>query len=143
MKRILLVHDGQSSSYARKEVLEHSGFRVELLDNGDRCLERVESSRPDVVVLDVLLDGPNGFDVCRQIRTRFPAQELPVFINAGIYRGLPFRREAAEAGAQSYLELGSNPSELVTKLLQELESGLRQPAIGDLGAATPNLEGVH
>lgn len=142
MKRILLVHDGQSSSYVRKEVLEQSGFRVDLLDDGDLCLESVDRSRPDAVVLDVLLVGPNGFEVCRQLRTRFPANELPVFINAGIYRGLPFRREAIDAGAQAYLELGGDPAELVSALVEHLDAGLRQPATGTVTAPAADLEKV-
>lgn len=142
MKRILLVHDGQTSSYVRKEVLEQSGFRVDLLEDGDICLDTVERTRPDAVVLDVLLSGPNGFDVCRQLRTRFPAIELPVFINAGIYRGLPFRRESVDAGAQAYLELGGDPAELVGALVEHLETGVRQLATGSVVAPATDLQKV-
>jgi CheY-like chemotaxis protein len=103
MRRVLLVHDQQESPAIRREFLEQVGYEVILADSDAKCLDAIDSKPPDVVVMDILIKGRNGFETCRAIRDRYTATELPVILSTGVYRKSLYRDEAAAAGAQCYL----------------------------------------
>jgi len=68
--KILIVEDDPHILLGLEEVLKGDGFEVEVCGRGDRALEAVGKHRPDLIVLDVMLPGLSGFDVCRQLRAR-------------------------------------------------------------------------
>ena len=72
--RILLVEDDYALAHVLSEDLRQSGYDVACVANGSLALEQVEQFRPDLVLLDVLLPGKNGFELCGLIRhkTRTP-----------------------------------------------------------------------
>jgi len=67
---ILVVDDEQSYRDALAVALEREGFRVEVAADGVEALERFETSRPALVLLDVMLPHISGIDVCRELRSR-------------------------------------------------------------------------
>ena len=68
MSRILVVEDDRSILRGLKENLIFEGHTVAEVTRGDEALEQVAASRPDLVILDVMLPGLSGLDVCRRIR---------------------------------------------------------------------------
>lgn len=68
--RLLLVEDDRALAHVLSHDLRQSGYDVDLVANGDRVLEHVEGFHPDLVLLDVMLPGTNGFDLCGTIRRR-------------------------------------------------------------------------
>jgi DNA-binding response OmpR family regulator len=68
--RILIVEDDAHILLGLEEVLKGDGFEIAVCGRGDRALEAVGKHRPDLIVLDVMLPGLSGFDVCRQLRGR-------------------------------------------------------------------------
>ena len=125
MQEIFFVHDQQESPEARKNFLEMTGFRVTLLKSGEECLERLEKARPALILMEVLLKGPNGFEVCRHLRESHGPGALPIILCSGIYRSRIYRDEALAAGAQRYLLLPVDFEELaeaVTDALREARS---------------------
>jgi two-component system response regulator MtrA len=68
--RALVVEDDQSVGAAITLVLERAGFGVECVGDGRSGLDRLDDSLFDLVILDVMLPGMSGFDVCREIRSR-------------------------------------------------------------------------
>jgi two-component system OmpR family response regulator/two-component system response regulator RstA len=70
-KLILLVEDDELSAVSLKLYIQKRGFRVEHERRGDRAVERILSLQPDVVVLDCNLPGKDGFDICREVRSRY------------------------------------------------------------------------
>lgn len=68
--RILLVEDDRALAHVLSNDLRQSGYEIDLVANGDRVLERVEGFRPDLVLLDVMLPGRSGFELCAIIRRR-------------------------------------------------------------------------
>ena len=103
MKTIFLLHDAQESPWPRKQVIEASGFAVEIFDDSRKCLAALAEERPSLLLVDVLLKGPNGFEVASEVRRHYTPDELPVILCSWIYRGEMFRKAAFEAGAQDYL----------------------------------------
>jgi DNA-binding response OmpR family regulator len=67
-KKILVVEDEPAIAMALRDELEFEGFDVALAEDGTRALESMLSARPDLVVLDLMLPGRNGFEVCREAR---------------------------------------------------------------------------
>jgi len=75
MARILIVEDDRAILLGIKQNLVYEGHTVLQAVRGDDALARVRETRPDLLILDVMLPGMNGFDVCRRIRdtdTRLP-----------------------------------------------------------------------
>jgi CheY-like chemotaxis protein len=113
MSQIFLVHDQQASPAARRAALERAGWRVRSTRDGLECLAWLRVEKPELVVLDVLLEGKNGFDLCRLIRDRYTAQELPVLLGCHVYQDPEHAAEARAAGAQGFVRLPIAPDELV------------------------------
>ncbi len=62
-----------------KEVLTDEGYRVQTSLNG-RCLQRIESDLPDLILLDVLLQGEDGRELCQQLKGREQTRHIPVIL---------------------------------------------------------------
>ena len=68
MKRILLIEDEISIAELERDYLELSGFTVEIAGDGTTGLERALKEDFDLFVLDLMLPGVDGFEICRRIR---------------------------------------------------------------------------
>lgn len=92
--------------------LQRAGFAVSAAFDGDEALERITNERPDLVVLDIMMPGPDGLQVCRQVRK---GGDTPiVFLSA---RGTDIDRIAGlQLGADDYLVKPFNPDELVARV---------------------------
>lgn len=77
MPRVLLIEDDQAVREGLSMALTGRGLAVEAVETGEQGLERLTMRPPDVVVLDLMLPGLDGFEVCRRIRAR---GELPIIM---------------------------------------------------------------
>lgn len=98
--KVLLVEDEPALAGALADNLEGEGYAVEITPDGRAALERWAAWQPDLVVLDVMLPGLNGLQVCRQMRAQ--GQTTPVlFLSA---KGAPEERvEGLRVGGDDYL----------------------------------------
>jgi two-component system, OmpR family, response regulator MtrA len=112
MPRVLVVEDDASVREAVTLVLEGAGFDVETTTDGAEALDAFAPSRWDLVLLDVMLPGVDGFEVCRSIRAR---STVPVVMltaraeTADVVRGL-------ELGADDYVTKPFEPAELTARV---------------------------
>ena len=67
-KRIFIVEDEESIADLEKDYLELSGFEVEVANDGSVGLNRALSEDFDLMILDLMLPGVDGFEICRQVR---------------------------------------------------------------------------
>lgn len=80
---ILAVDDEPVNLRILRNHLSPCGYGMVCVEDGNGILERIERERPALVLLDVMMPGRDGFEVCQEIRTRHPASELPVlFVTA-------------------------------------------------------------
>ena len=111
-ERIFLVDDEQHIIDLVRLYLEQEGFRVESAGEGQEALDRILAQPPDLVVLDLMLPGLNGREICRRVRAR---SDLPIIM-------LTARDDDAdkivglELGADDYLTKPFNPRELVARI---------------------------
>ena len=69
-KKILVADDEPNIVTALEFLLQHNGYEVHIARNGDEALKAVESERPDLVLLDVMMPVRSGYEVCKRIRER-------------------------------------------------------------------------
>jgi DNA-binding response OmpR family regulator len=95
--------------------LERAGFRVATAADGEEGLQRLFSSRPDAVVLDLMLPGRNGLEVLKELRAEPTTKELPVIVLTA--RGAEMDKLLGfEHGADDYLTKPFSPRELVARV---------------------------
>ena len=135
MKQLFLVHDTHESPWLRQNYLEGAGYRVTAFSGGDECLHALKEARPDLVLLDVLIRGRNGFEVCAAIRADHPAEQLPVILCSEIYHDEVFAAEAERVGAQRLVRKPCPPEELLGSIRELLGQQGGQAGRGDESAA--------
>jgi len=99
MAHVLVVEDDPSISEWISDYLIGHGFEVSVANRGDRAVELITDDKPDLVLLDILLPGKNGFDVCKEVRAFYNAPILMITAcsqEADEVRGL-------ELGADDYI----------------------------------------
>ncbi len=113
MKEIFLVHDDSEGRTSRTDFLEIAGYQVTSMQRAEHCLTLLESRKPAIVLVDVLIHGMTGFELCSRIRESFGAEELPIILCSGLYRARAFQDEALTSGAQRYLMMPTLLDELL------------------------------
>jgi DNA-binding response OmpR family regulator len=116
--RILVVDDDADLRDAIAFTLSGAGFAVGTAADGPAALAAIGTSRPDLVVLDVMMPGPSGIEVCRQLREDPSTASLPVILLTA--RTSPaFRYAGLATGANRHVLKPFDPTDLVA-LVREL-----------------------
>jgi DNA-binding response OmpR family regulator len=135
MARILIVEDELAMRTALVDLLKANGYRVIAAIDGAAGLEQALEEKPDLVLLDIMLPGLDGFAVCREIRRRLPA--LPIIMITAKAQ-VDDRVTGLDAGADDYLVKPFSSRELLARIrasLRRFERGrtsVDQVRIGDV-----------
>ncbi len=113
--KILVVDDSPTERFFLAELLARKGYTVITAENGAQAIEKVRQERPDVVLMDVVMPGPNGFQVTRALARDPDTQDIPVILCTS---------KAAESdriwglrqGARGYLVKPVRPEELLARV---------------------------
>ena len=119
MTRVLVVEDEESYSDALAYVLGKEGFDVAVANDGRAALEEFERSGADIVLLDLMLPGINGTEVCRRIRQ---ASNVPVIMVSAKDTEVD-KVVGLELGADDYVTKPYSPRELVARIRAVLRRG--------------------
>lgn len=128
--RILVVDDDPTIADVVVRYLERDGHQVECVGDGHEALRRAEAATPDLVVLDLMLPGIDGLEVCRRLRERAP---VPVVMLTALGEEVD-RVVGLETGADDYVTKPFSPRELALRV----RSVLRR-ARGPLGTSVPEV----
>lgn len=124
MAHVLIVDDDEGVRFTVRSCLEAEGHEVEEASDGASGLQRLITAEIDLVLLDIMMPGPDGFATLQAIRRRSPTPDVPVIILSAKSRETSFVN-AFRAGADGYL---TKPFEL-EELLGEVQSVLaRSPS---------------
>jgi DNA-binding response OmpR family regulator len=130
---VLLVDDDPTVLEVCRSYLEQAGFRVHAAADAFAALDRVARDRPDLVVLDRMLPGLDGIEVCRRIRSASP---VPVIMLTAL--GSEDDRIAGlEAGVDDYLAKPFSPRELTLRVRSVLRRALAVEAATSPAAGSP------
>jgi DNA-binding response OmpR family regulator len=110
--RVLVVEDDRTVAEVVTRYLEREGFAVESVGDGHEALARADAQLPDLVVLDIMLPGLDGLEVCRRLRSRAP---IPVVMLTA--RGSEEDKVLGlELGADDYVSKPFSPRELTARV---------------------------
>ena len=117
--RILAVDDNELNLEILEELLADD-FNLEFAENGEQCLEVAASFRPDIILLDIMMPGIDGYEVCRRIRADI-AQRRTKVIMVSAKAMVSERMKGYDAGANDYLTKPFEKEELLAKIRVFLE----------------------
>jgi DNA-binding response OmpR family regulator len=116
MKRILIIEDDISIAELERDYLEIDGFSVEIALTGDDGLHKALSEEVDLVLLDLMLPGVDGFQICKAIRTE---KDIPILMVSAKKEDIDKIRGLG-LGADDYIVKPFSPSELVARVKAHL-----------------------
>jgi CheY-like chemotaxis protein len=119
---ILLIDDDPDFVEATCVVLESVPYRVLVAHNGEAGLARARESRPDLIILDVIMPVEDGFQTLEKLRADPPLADIPVMILTSLPNGLgtvPVRD--ADAAVAAYVDKPIKPAELLGRVARLLE----------------------
>jgi DNA-binding response OmpR family regulator len=134
-RRILLVEDDETVREVVRTYLEDAGYIVDEVPDGFSAIDLVARRLPDLIVMDRMLPGIDGVEVCRRIRAE---HDIPVIMLTAL-GATDDRIDGLEAGADDYLTKPFSPRELVLRVTSVLRRSLAEyapEAPFDLGAFT-------
>ncbi len=120
---ILVVDDSPTERHFLADLLTRHGYSVTTADNGESALLQIRSKRPDLVLMDVVMPGQNGFHATREIARDPATHDLPVIICSSKQQESD-RAWGLRQGARDYLVKPIDPAQL----LQSVAGMLRQGA---------------
>jgi len=101
-KTILLVEDDKFVSKAYCFFLKKAGYTVWYAENGDKALENVEKYKPDLILLDLIMPGRNGFEILEELKAKKTTAHIPVIIMSNLSQETDVA-ECKRLGAVDYL----------------------------------------
>jgi DNA-binding response OmpR family regulator len=106
LKKILVVEDETSTLNFTRQALEMEDYVVEGLHNGRETFEKVDSFRPDLIIMDILLAGEDGRKICRSLKSKETTKHIPIIMMSSYPDAEP---SVVESGANAFI---SKPYEL-------------------------------
>lgn len=115
IRKVLIVDDSVTDLRKLEEIVAGAGYTVITAASGKEALERVKTDRPDAVLLDIIMNDLNGFQVCRAITTDAATKDTPVVLVSS-------KREkidqvwGVEQGAVAYVRKPFTPEQILDQL---------------------------
>lgn len=118
--RVLVVDDEPVNRAIIENILSRAGYKIVMASNGMEALEVVKKSLPDLILLDVIMPGMDGFAVCRRLKADPELARIPIiFISA--MSGDDYEEQGLEAGAVDYLTKPIKTKALLARVANHIE----------------------
>ena len=115
MSTVLIVDDDPTAREALVAILEGEGYELHLAKDGIRALQMLEQLQPDLILLDVMMPGMTGFEVCQRIRATPALAEVPIILLTAL-DDPDSRLRGIEAGADDFLSKPPDRRELTARV---------------------------
>jgi len=131
--KILVVDDVPANLDVVVQLLTTSGYEILVATNGEESLKVAADSRPDLVLLDVMMPGIDGYEVCRRLKADAHLMSIPVlFLTAR--DDLPGVSKGFASGGADYITKPFNKDELVNRIRTQLERRMLRRQLDTLQA---------
>ncbi|WP_269751311.1 response regulator transcription factor [Azospira inquinata] len=115
VKKILVVDDSPTERHFMVEILTKSGYQVVTAENGEDGIAKAKAEKPDLVLMDVVMPGLNGYQATRTLTRDDDTKDIPVIVCTS--KGQETDKIwGLRQGAQDYLVKPINPEELLAKI---------------------------
>ncbi len=114
-KKVLIVDDDPQIRKILERLLQGAEYDLQLAEDGKSALSAIASFHPQLVILDIMMPGMSGIEVCRQIRTEFPDEAIQILMLSA-KDSQSDRRQALEFGADDYVTKPFHIASLARKI---------------------------
>ena len=111
-RKILIVEDDADISMIEEAYLESAGFDTKIIEDGALVIEALEKEKYDLILLDLMLPGKSGYDICREIRSKL---DIPILMVTARTESVDKIRGLG-LGADDYISKPFDPAELVARV---------------------------
>jgi DNA-binding response OmpR family regulator len=142
--RVLVVDDDLDMASFLGKIIANEGLGVEMVHDGRTALAAIAAAAPDLVLLDVMLPGMSGFEVCRRLKSDPLTALIPVVLVTAL-EDHASRVRGIEAGADDFLRKPVEPEELIArvKTLRRLHETRRELEARRLAAELEHKDAIH
>lgn len=133
MATILIVDDTPANLGVMVGHLEAQGYRVLIAQDGEEGLQRAELTHPDVILLDAMMPGPSGFEVCRRLKSRSSTREIPVIFMTSL-TATRDKVSGFAAGAVDYVTKPLQAEEVIARIETHLKLHAAQTQLEEQNA---------
>jgi len=130
---ILIVDDTPTNLGVMVSHLEAQGYRVLIAQDGEEGLQRAELTHPDVILLDAMMPGASGFDVCRRLKSRSSTRDIPVIFMTSLTESRD-KISGFAAGAVDYVTKPLQADELIARIETHLKLHAAQTQLEEQNA---------
>jgi DNA-binding response OmpR family regulator len=123
-EKILVIEDDPATSRLVDYSLRHEGYQVITASNGLEGIRKAHDESPDLIILDVMLPGMDGFEICHRLRAESDTVKLPILMFSAKAQEID-KDTGLKVGADDYLPKPAAPAEIldrVGKLLSKKKS---------------------
>jgi CheY-like chemotaxis protein len=121
-KKVLLVDDSATSRVMHRIIVaKHTNYTVVCAQDGDQALKLASSEKPDLILMDIMMPGMDGLEVCRRLREQQETSSVPIVILT-FRMGEESRQKGFASGCTAYLTKPVEEKELLTTLQRYLGS---------------------
>ncbi|MBR9678905.1 MAG: response regulator [Nanoarchaeota archaeon] len=117
-KKILVVDDEQTIQILLKAVLEKEGYSVIVAGSGQECLKKLETTKPDLVILDMMMPSMTGRETLLKIKKNPKTKNLKIIFLTVVHASQVGKEELKKNGVLEYITKPFNNAELVKKIKQ-------------------------
>ena len=113
--KVLVVDDSKTELFFLSDLLQKNGFSVKTAENADDAMRRIEEERPDLILMDVVMPGQNGFQLTRAIARNPQYASVPIILCTSKNQETD-RVWGMRQGARDYIVKPVNAAELMAKI---------------------------
>jgi DNA-binding response OmpR family regulator len=114
-KKILVIEDDPAISRLVDYSLRHEGYEVIAATNGLEGIRKAQNEAPDLIILDVMLPGMDGFEICHRMRSESDTAQLPILMFSAKAQEID-KETGLKVGADDYLPKPAAPAEIVNRV---------------------------
>ncbi len=120
-KKILVIEDNKAELLAYQNIIKEAGYDVAVAANGVEGWDMVQSEKPDLVLLDILLPKMNGYDVLTHCKTDPATKDIPVIIMTNLVQGDEAEKSFSLGAADHLVKTAINPRDIILKIKKYLK----------------------
>ena len=120
MKNILIIDDDPATTRLLEVLLTREGYNILTENLSDNALQTTKDHKPNLIILDLMMPGADGFEVCQEMKDDPELAEIPILMFTSANRA-DLRRQALAVGVNEYITKPIHPNDLKLKIREWLD----------------------